>query len=274
MRRVILFAVLLTAFVNVATASSIDTVYISTMSTTHIRFSSELKYVDLSNKVLSARIVEGSKDIVAVKAKEAFEFTTTMSCLEADGGLHTFIVAYDERPKVLIVDMRRSPVRPGMTGLTKTGMTDMTKPRVTDLVQEDLDEKVGVLDTLEREIYHIGDVAYDIKVLCENVIIQDDVTYIVLNVENGSAVSYSMSSPRFVIESKRKTKRGLVYEKQLFPKRTSGECTVAPGTMSRLVFSFDKVMLVKGQVFRIYLYEDDGPRNFVLSFGVRDLARR
>lgn len=263
MRRVILVAVLLTAFVNVATAFPVDTVYISTLSTTHIRFSSELKYVDLSNKVLSARIVEGSKDIVAVKAKEAFEFTTTMSCLEADGRLHTFIVAYDESPEVLIVDMRRSPVKPGMT--------DMTKPRVTDLVQEDLDEKVGVQDSLEREMYHIGDVAYDIKVLCENVIIKDDVTYIVLSVENGSAVSYSMSSPRFVIESKRKTKRWLVYEKQLFPKHTSGEIVTAPGTVSRMVFSFDKVTLVKRQVFRIYLYEDGGPRNFVLSFGVRDL---
>ena len=263
MRRVILFAVLLTAFVNVATAFPVDTVYISTLSTTHIRFSSELKYVDLSNKVLSARIVEGSKDIVAVKAKEAFEFTTTMSCLEADGRLHTFIVAYDESPEVLIVDMRRSPVRPGMT--------DMTKPRVTDLVQEDLDEKVGVLDSLKREIYHIGDVAYDIKVLCENVIIKDDVTYIVLSIENGSAGSYSMSTPRFVIESKRKTKRGLVYEKQLFPKHTSGETVTAPGIVSRMVFSFDKVTLVKGQVFRIYLYEDGGPRNFVLSFGVRDV---
>ena len=271
MRKVILLAVLLTAFLRVSMASTVDTVYISTMSTTHIRFSSELKYVDLSNKVLSARIVEGSKDIVAVKAKEVFDFTTTMSCLEADGRLHTFIVAYEESPEVLIVDMRRFPVRPGMTDLSKTGMTDMTKPRVTDFVQEDLDEKVGVSDTLEREIYHIGNVAYDIKVLCENVIIQDDVTYIVLSVENGSAVSYSMSSPRFVIESKRKTKRGLVYEKQLFPKQTSGESVTAPGTVSRMVFSFDKVTLVKGQVFRIYLYEDGGPRNFVLSFGVRDL---
>ena len=106
---------------------------------------------------------------------------------------------------------------------------------------------------------------------CAFPIIKDDVTYIVLSVENGSAVSYSMSSPRFVIESKRKTKRGLVYEKQLFSKQTSGESVTAPGTVSRMVFSFDKVTLVKGQVFRIYLYEDGGPRNFVLSFGVRDL---
>ena len=272
MRRVILLAILLIAFVSVATAFPVDTVYISTLSTTHIRFSSELKYVDLSNKVLSARIVEGSKDIVAVKAKEAFDFTTTMSCLEADGRLHTFIVAYDENPEVLIVDMRRFPVRPGMTDLTKTGMTDMTKPEIADLSTWSSDV-AEFLDSLEREIYHIGDVAYDIKVLCENVIIQDDVTYIVLSVENGSAVSYSMSSPRFVIESKRKTKRGLVYEKQLFPKHTSGETVTAPGTVSRMVFSFDKVTLVKGQVFRIYLYEDGGPRNLVLSFGVRDLRK-
>lgn len=77
-----------------------------------------------------------------------------------------------------------------------------------------------------------------------------------------------------MIESKRKTKRGLVYEKQLFPKHTSGESVTAPGTVSRMLFNFDKVTLVKGQVFRIYLYEDDGPRNFVLSFGARDVNRR
>lgn len=273
MRRVILLAILLIASVSVATASSVDTVYISTMSTTHIRFSSELKYVDLSNKVLSARIVEGGKDIVAVKAKEAFDFTTTMSCLEADGRLHTFIVAYDESPDVLIVDMRGSPVRPGMTDQIKPRVTDLIKPDRVDLGRWTPDV-TEVLDSLEREIYHIGDVAYDIKVLCENVIIKDDVTYIVLSIKNGSAVSYSMSSPRFVIENKRKTKRGLVYEKQLFPKRSSGECTVASGTVSRMVFSFDKVTLVKGQVFRIYLYEDGGPRNFMVSFGVRDVRKR
>ena len=167
---------------------------------------------------------------MAVKAKEVFDFTTTMSCLEADGRLHTFIVAFEESPEVLIVDMRRFPVRPGMT--------DMTKPETLDLSRWTPDV-TEVLDTLEREIYHIGDVAYDIKVLCENVIIKDDVTYIVLSVENSSAVSYSMSSPRFVIESKRKTKRGLVYEKQLFPKHTSGETVTAPGTVSRMEFSFD-----------------------------------
>ena len=264
MRRVILFAVVMTAFAGIATASSIDTVYISTMSTTHIRFSSELKYVDLSNKVLSARIVEGSKDIVAVKAKEVFDFTTTMSCLEADGRLHTYVVAYDESPDVLIVDMRKPSVKLGMTDLQEHIAGDQFSDSTAVSVFEGLSQ-------LERGIYHIGDVQYDIRIMCENISIKDDVTYLVLNIENNSAVSYAMSSPRFVIESKRKTKRGLVYEKQIFPKHCYGECVTAPETESRIVYSFDKVTLAKGQVFRIYFYEDGGPRNFVLSFGMKDL---
>ena len=127
------------------------------------------------------------------------------------------------------------------------------------------------LEQLERGIYHIGDVEYDIRIMCENIAIKDDVTYLVLSLKNMSAVSYAMSSPRFVIESKRKTKRGLVYEKQIFPKHCYGECVTAPETESRIVYSFDKVTLAKGQVFRIYFYEDGGPRNFVLNFGVKDI---
>ncbi len=37
------------------------------------------------------------------------------------------------------------------------------------------------------------------------------------------------------------------------------------------MYSFDKVTLAKGQVLRIYFYEDGGPRNFVLSFGMKDV---
>ena len=40
--------------------------------TVHLRFASELKYVNL-----------GSRDIVAIKAREPFDLTTSISCLEA-----------------------------------------------------------------------------------------------------------------------------------------------------------------------------------------------
>ena len=68
-------------------AQAQDTLFISTSQTVHLRFSSELKYVNLGNKAIIAKIVDGSKDFVAVKAREPFDFCTSMSCLESTGAL-------------------------------------------------------------------------------------------------------------------------------------------------------------------------------------------
>ena len=74
---------------EIASAQAPDTLFISTSQTVHIRFASELKYVNLGDRVILAKIVDGSKDFVAVKAREAFDYCTTMSSLEATGASHT-----------------------------------------------------------------------------------------------------------------------------------------------------------------------------------------
>ena len=42
------------------------------------------------------------------------------------------------------------------------------------------------------------------------------------------------------------------------------------------MFTFDKVSLLRGQVFRVYFYEDGGARNLTLTFHMKDVneARR
>jgi len=50
---------------------------------------------------------------VAAKAREAFDFYTSMSCLESNGQMHTFLVAYREHPERLEVDTRLSPSAAG-----------------------------------------------------------------------------------------------------------------------------------------------------------------
>ena len=47
--------------------------------------------------------------------------------------------------------------------------------------------------------------------------------------------------------------------------------TVPPGGYGRMVYAFDKLALVKGQVLRVYLYEAGGARNMVLEVGRKDL---
>lgn len=234
-----------------------DTVFISTTQTVHLRFASELKYVNLGNMAIVARIVDGSKDFVAVKAREPFDICTSMSCLEASGDMHTFLVAYREVPPQLEVDTRPgadfSFSRPSADGVPSA-------PISFDKISE-----------MKQELYHIGTKGYGIDILCENIFYKDDVLFLLISLSNASAVSYDLSAPRFAVESKRRTRRSLQYEKAVFPKQSYSLGVVAPGSEARLVFTFDKVSLTRGQVFRVYFYEKGGARNFILTFSARDI---
>ncbi len=81
MRTKLLIAILLLGWLcsGIASAQAPDTLFISSTQVAHIRFGSELKYVNLGNKAIVAKIVDGSKDYVAVKAREPFDICTSMS---------------------------------------------------------------------------------------------------------------------------------------------------------------------------------------------------
>ncbi len=254
---------------EMAFAQAPDTLFISTSQTVHIRFGSELKYVNLGDRVILAKIVDGSKDFVAVKAREAFDYCTTMSCLEATGAMHTFLVAYREHPARLDVDTR-APASAG-PGSTAASAGDFSFSRQSADGSPSASISFDELSAMKQELYHIGTKDYGIEILCENVFYKDDVLFLLVSLRNGSAVSYEMSEPRFAVESKRRTKRGLQYEKAQFPKQVYGLGTVAPETTGKLVFTFDKISLTRGQVFRVYFYEKGGARNLTLTFAPKDI---
>lgn len=247
-----------------ARAQAPDTLFISTTQVVHLRFGSELKYVNLGNKAIVAKIVDGSKDFVAVKAREPFDICTSMSCLESTGQMHTFLVAYREHPSRLEVDTRLSPSAPAAATAPLDSAFYSSPSSLTEIA------------SMKKELYHIGTSGYGIQILCENIFYKDDVLFLLISVKNSSAVSYELASPRFAVESARKTRRGLQYEKAVFPRASYGLGTIAPDTEGRLVFTYDKITLVRGQVFRVYFYEKGGARNLVMTLNMKDVneARR
>lgn len=237
-----------------------------------MRFSSELKYVNLGDRVLVAKIVEGAKDFVALRAREPFDFCTSLSCLEANGRMHTFLVAYREHPSRLEVDTRGLAVTPGPAGSLSPA------PQDTTFSFSSFTGGAGALAleevaAMRQGLYHIGVSGYGIQILCENLFYRDDVLYLVVSVRNKSAVSYELSTPRFVVESSRRGRRGLQYEKSVFPRAAYGMGVVAPSSVGRMVFTFDKLALVKGQVQRVYFYEKGGARNLVMTLHVNDVNK-
>ena len=260
MKRIVLFVLLLVSWA----AWGQDTLYISTSQVVHLRFASELKYVNLGSRDIVAKIVDGSKDFVAVKAREAFSAVTSMSCLESNGAMHTFLVAYREHPERLERDMRE------ILRFAQNDRGDTQNDRRKSL--NDWGEgELKRMATAARELYHIGTQGYGIEVMCENIFVKNDVLFLVMSLRNDSAVSYELSAPRFAVESLKRTRRGVQYEKAVFPRQSYGLGTVSPSAEGRLVFTFDKMALLRGQVFRVYFYEKGGARNLTLSLGMSDV---
>lgn len=262
MKRLVLMLCLLWGF---SAFGQRDTLFISMTQVVHLRFSSELKYVNLGSRDIVAKIVDGSKDFVAVKAREAFSYCTSISCLETNGTMHTFLVAYSEEPGRLEWDMRFRDAHNG-TGHSAQMGTALADTTFSLSSFKDI-------AAMKQELYHIGTRGYGIEVTCENLFVKDDVLFLLISLRNDSAVSYELSAPRFAVESKRRTRRGLQYEKAVFPRQSYGLGTVLPGAEGRMVFTFDKMALLRGQVFRVYFYEKGGARNLTLTVGMEDVNR-
>ena len=75
-------------------AQEVDTLHLSTLYTTHVVFRSDLVYADLSNtRLVAAKIVDQNRTMLALKAREPFDVPSSVSALESDGTIHTFVVA-------------------------------------------------------------------------------------------------------------------------------------------------------------------------------------
>lgn len=243
-----------------------DSLKISTAFTTHVIFPTELTYADLSNKeIVAAKIIEQNKNILAVKAKCLFEDMISISALESNGRMHTFIVSYDHYPRQLILDLRQDQSVKADGIAQDGGHVSLTGKADAPTLAE--------VASARQKLYHIGARRYGIRVLCENIVSYSDITYIVLSLENRSSVSYNITDATFVVESKKHGRRTVVFEKTLFPRNRHGSLSTGAKEKNLMVYSFDKLTLSDDQVLKVYLYEEGGQRNLEMTIDTKDINK-
>lgn len=230
-----------------------DTLQVSTSVTTHIMFAEELVYVDIPSRFVTAKIVDGNRKILALRAKESFDDVATVSVLENDGNLRTFILGFEPYPEDLIYRF------------------DVQGTNDADTAPIPLIDSEG-LSGFKRKLYHIADREYGITVQCYDISTANDKTTLVLSLKNQSVLSYQASSPRFVIEGRKSTRKKPQIEKTIYPVScTIRKISVSPGGEIIAAYSFDKLTLMKDQVLKVYFYENDGMRNYVITITIRDI---
>ena len=262
MRLITLFIALLYCL---ASHAQTDTLRISTAYTTHVIFSTDVTYADLSNnRIVAAKIVDHNRNILAIKAKCPFDEYTSVSALEANGTMHTYIVRYEENPRELIIDERNSEASTSKGGEMRTNVTSNRRSDAPTLSQ---------MSSSDQRIHHIGSRAYGIIALCENIVSYSDITYITLSIRNKSGVSYDIKDATFVLESKKRNKRSVVIEKTIFPEGRHGSLNCPVGEKAKMAYSFKKITLSKDQVLKIYLYEHGGQRNLEMTIDTNDINK-
>ena len=248
-----------------------DTLKLSTAYTTHVIFPTDLTYADLSNsRVVAAKIIEQNKNMLALKAKCEFTDATSVSALESNGEMHTFIVVYREHPSELVIDLRRKDER------SPEAVSQRTQPggqKQVSLNRRSDAPKISDIAQARQRLFHLGAQQYDVTVMCRNIVSYSDITYISLALENRSGISYEIGDATFVIESKKRGRRTVSFEKTLFPKSRYGTLSAASGETAVMVYSFDKMSLSKDQVLKVYFYEDSGQRNLVITIDTNDINK-
>lgn len=268
--------------------SILETVELSTLYTTHIIFSSDVIYADISQPgIIAGKLVDQGKNKLAIKAREPFLTTATLSAEEANGVFHTYLLRYKEHPETLVKDTRSDnvAVRGSLAGETIKGTISGSNVRnsasksvmgtqVSSATLKKLDAPtLSQVIAHEQKLHHLSVKKYDIRLTCENIYSYSDIMYFTFRLDNNSGISYEVSDATFVIESNNGNKRKIVYEQNIFPKNRFGGLTTEPKGSSKICYSFDKIALSSDQVLKVYLYESGGQRNIVLSISYKDINR-
>lgn len=273
------------------------------LSTTHILFTTDLTYIDISiPKAVAAAIVPASKNMLALKAKTEFDYETTISALEANGTMHTFVVVYRAKPSTLIVDTRPKPaedpsggsavntqVRPQQGGAAKAPRPDAASGGSAEAVAAATPGSVNVTSagssnfgrkdapTLEevvkkpRELFHLGARSYGMELYVSNIYAYSDLTYIVLTVVNRSDIGFEAGDAQFTVEGVGRGKKALATDKPVWAKSSYGTLSCPPNSSVTVGYTVPKLTLLDKECLKIYVYEKSANRNLSLTLRDKDV---
>lgn len=313
-QRCLLFCILLSVPALCARAqfSDLQTIEIGTLSTTHVVFATDLSYVDISKQeVIAAKVVDASKNMLALKAREAFDYVTTISALEANGTMHTFKVRYNPFPTQLVIDTRQD-ARNGNSSIVNTQIrpsSGSSVPAASQAAQpaepgksrngviaapvvaapsgdgrsvnvaSDETSNFGKADapTLEeimkypQQLYHLGDKSYNLEAYVTNLYVYSDLIYVVISVYNKSDIGYEAGDAQFTIENLDRKRQNLATDKSLWAKSSYGSLSCGPQGKTMVGYTIPKFTLLKNECLRIYIYEKKGTRNLLLTLTDKDV---
>lgn len=294
-RKILIAAVVSFAALPLTAQIKKDTIEVTTLYTTYIRFPIELLTAERSdNENIMGEIVPESKNIVRLRASRPFTRTSNITVIDSKGFLHTYYIKYCEHPATTYYD--KSGTQESQESTYPAGAypedesvqpqpgkaQESTRKSAGRESRKEASNKVSRLrkgdapnlkDIIEQKqtIYHLSVKKDKMTLTCENIFTYSDMLYIVLRIDNNSGVSYESEGATFTLSTMGKRKKIPIATTNIYPKARYGSLTVAPGESGRIAYSLDKLTLSPTQVLQISIPERNGSREFMMTLIPEDI---
>jgi conjugative transposon TraN protein len=236
---------------------------ITNKKTTNLIFPYAVKSVDRGSVEVLVQKAKGVENILQVKAASDTMKETNLTVVCSDGTLYSFIIYYQASPDKLNFSLGRVTAQ---TPWALFSAGDNNEAKINDLATQ--------LTHKKRLIPHLMTAGNDILLGLGGVYIKDDILYLQIDLENRSAINYTVDQLRFYTKDLKKAKRTAAQQVQFQPLQVSGNATVIGSKSAQtVVVALPKFTIPDQKIFVIEMMEKDGGRNLSIRIKNKFLIR-
>ena len=230
--------------------------------TTSIVFPGIIKSVDLGSANIIAQKVNGTENILQIKAAKTSFPETNLTVITDQGTLHQFDVSYSDAPAscYFVVDAK------GSFNSIEVSFKNTESAAFFEKAYKSIKADLAGTSTSVKES--------GITVVLNDLYIVRDKIFFPMVIVNDSFLPFDVQSIRFFIRDRKLAKRTAIHEVEVTPIHMSTQESTVPANGSlAVILAFDKFTISKKKLLAIDISEKNGSRNLAMKLKSKRINR-
>lgn len=240
-----------------------DYLTITCPKTTNLIFPYAITDVDRGSKDILVQKAKKTENILKLKAARKDFEETNLTVITAEGKIYSYIVNYEENPKVLNLQI--------LDGKEESANFCLFSKVVNP---EEIIKRCEQIVSQRKMFYGKRDKRFGMKLQLDGIYIYENVLYYQISLQNKTYINYDIDQFRFFIRDQRKSKRTASQEREVTPIHIHNETTTIGGQSETiLVFALPKFTIPDKKYLAIQVMEKFGGRNLKLKIKNRTIVK-
>ncbi|MES2648070.1 MAG: conjugative transposon protein TraN [Bacteroidota bacterium] len=223
---------------------------ITDTKTSNLIFAYPIVSVDRGSHAILVQKAKGTDNILQLKAETNDFQQTNLSVITKDGRLYSFIIDYNQDPKILNLALT-----PDTTNLVQP--VQISGANLNDEAYKSIAKRIKKERPFMRTVIR----EQKIQLHLTGIYIADRSMWFTIQLTNKSQIDYKIDQVRFLVRDRRRTKRTAIQEQELVPQYTEGSETINGLSKGFKLFAFIPFTIPKTKEIIMVINETNGGRN-------------